>query len=102
MTSRLHEPEFFIRKAIGWALREYAKHDPVWVSAPPPSPRSPPPVLPTNLFPILDKAGAAAVQACDVKCVALELGLYLPLLPSPRAHCRCGGLWQTTAMPSHH
>lgn len=23
--------EFFIRKAIGWALREYAKTDPVWV-----------------------------------------------------------------------
>ena len=26
--SRLEEPEFFIRKAIGWALREYAKTDP--------------------------------------------------------------------------
>lgn len=25
---RLHEQEFFIRKAIGWALREYAKTDP--------------------------------------------------------------------------
>lgn len=25
---RAHEPEFFIRKAIGWALREYAKTDP--------------------------------------------------------------------------
>jgi len=24
-------PEFFIRKAIGWALREYAKVDPAWV-----------------------------------------------------------------------
>lgn len=23
--------EFFIRKAIGWALRQYAKHDPQWV-----------------------------------------------------------------------
>ena len=26
--ARLHEQEFFIRKAIGWALREYAKTDP--------------------------------------------------------------------------
>ncbi|MFB9990668.1 DNA alkylation repair protein [Deinococcus oregonensis] len=26
-----HEREFFIQKAIGWALREYAKTDPVWV-----------------------------------------------------------------------
>jgi 3-methyladenine DNA glycosylase AlkD len=26
--ARLHETEFFIRKAIGWALREYAKTDP--------------------------------------------------------------------------
>lgn len=25
---RMHEKEFFIRKAIGWALREYAKTDP--------------------------------------------------------------------------
>lgn len=25
--SRMHEKEFFIRKAIGWALREYAKTD---------------------------------------------------------------------------
>ncbi len=27
------EPEkaFFIRKAIGWALRDYAHHDPAWV-----------------------------------------------------------------------
>ena len=23
--------EFFIQKAIGWALREYAKTNPVWV-----------------------------------------------------------------------
>jgi 3-methyladenine DNA glycosylase AlkD len=22
------EPDFFIRKAIGWALRDYARHDP--------------------------------------------------------------------------
>ena len=27
------ESEFFIRKAIGWVLREYAKHDPDWVNA---------------------------------------------------------------------
>ena len=27
------DPEFFIRKAIGWALREYAKTDPEWVRA---------------------------------------------------------------------
>jgi 3-methyladenine DNA glycosylase AlkD len=26
--ARMHENEFFIRKAIGWALREYAKTDP--------------------------------------------------------------------------
>jgi len=26
--NRMHETEFFIRKAIGWALREYAKTDP--------------------------------------------------------------------------
>ncbi len=28
-----HEKEFFIRKAIGWALRDYARHDPVAVTA---------------------------------------------------------------------
>jgi 3-methyladenine DNA glycosylase AlkD len=27
----LKDPEFFIRKAIGWALREYAKTSPAWV-----------------------------------------------------------------------
>ena len=27
------EPEFFLRKGIGWALREYSKTDPVWVLA---------------------------------------------------------------------
>lgn len=27
----LEEQEFFLRKAIGWALREYAKTDPDWV-----------------------------------------------------------------------
>ena len=26
-----HEEEFFIRKAIGWVLREYSKTDPKWV-----------------------------------------------------------------------
>jgi 3-methyladenine DNA glycosylase AlkD len=30
---RAHEPEFFIRKAIGWALREYSKTDPRAVRA---------------------------------------------------------------------
>ena len=25
------ENEFFIRKAIGWSLREYSKYDPDWV-----------------------------------------------------------------------
>jgi 3-methyladenine DNA glycosylase AlkD len=28
-----HEKEFFIRKAIGWALREYSKHNPESVAA---------------------------------------------------------------------
>lgn len=28
-----HETEFFIRKAIGWVLREYSKTDPGWVEA---------------------------------------------------------------------
>ena len=31
--ANLADREFFIRKAIGWALREYAKTDPAWVSA---------------------------------------------------------------------
>ena len=26
------EPEFFLRKAIGWALREYSRTDPAWVA----------------------------------------------------------------------
>ena len=30
---RAHEKEFFIRKAIGWALRDYAWHDPEAVAA---------------------------------------------------------------------
>lgn len=29
--ANLSDREFFIRKAIGWALREYAKTDPAWV-----------------------------------------------------------------------
>lgn len=29
----LHGHEFFIRKAVGWALREYARTDPDWVLA---------------------------------------------------------------------
>jgi len=32
-TERAHEKEFFIRKAIGWALREYSKHNPGAVRA---------------------------------------------------------------------
>jgi 3-methyladenine DNA glycosylase AlkD len=31
--ANLADPEFFIRKAIGWALREYGKTDPEWVRA---------------------------------------------------------------------
>lgn len=31
--ARAHEPEFFIRKAIGWALRQYARTDPDAVRA---------------------------------------------------------------------
>lgn len=29
----LQDPDFFARKAIGWALRDYARTDPVWVRA---------------------------------------------------------------------
>ena len=29
----LARPEFFLRKAIGWALRDLAWHDPAWVQA---------------------------------------------------------------------
>lgn len=32
ITANLADKEFFIRKAIGWALREYSKTDPGWVS----------------------------------------------------------------------
>ncbi|WP_392543636.1 DNA alkylation repair protein [Oryzobacter telluris] len=28
----LHGREFFVRKAVGWALRQYARTDPAWVS----------------------------------------------------------------------
>ena len=31
--ANLAEKDFFIRKAIGWALREYAKHDMPWIVA---------------------------------------------------------------------
>ena len=31
--ANLGDPEFFIRKAIGWALRQYARTDPDWVRA---------------------------------------------------------------------
>lgn len=33
ISSNLSDNEFFIRKAIGWALREYSKTDPAWVRA---------------------------------------------------------------------
>ena len=33
ITPNLADPEFFIRKAIGWALREYARVAPAWVAA---------------------------------------------------------------------
>lgn len=29
----LHGRQFFIRKAVGWALRQHARHDPQWVRA---------------------------------------------------------------------
>jgi 3-methyladenine DNA glycosylase AlkD len=32
-TANLADKEFFIRKAIGWSLREYAKTDPDWVQS---------------------------------------------------------------------
>jgi 3-methyladenine DNA glycosylase AlkD len=31
--ANISDPEFFIRKAIGWALRQYARTDPAWVRA---------------------------------------------------------------------
>ncbi len=33
ISANLADNEFFIRKAIGWALREYSKTDPAWVKA---------------------------------------------------------------------
>jgi 3-methyladenine DNA glycosylase AlkD len=33
VTLRMHEPEFFLRKACGWALREYARQQPQAVRA---------------------------------------------------------------------
>ena len=30
-TANLADPDFFIRKAVGWALRQYARTDPTWV-----------------------------------------------------------------------
>ncbi|HXZ74789.1 MAG TPA: DNA alkylation repair protein, partial [Streptosporangiaceae bacterium] len=29
--TRLGDSDFFLRKAIGWALRDYARTDPAWV-----------------------------------------------------------------------
>jgi 3-methyladenine DNA glycosylase AlkD len=29
----LHGRDFFVRKAVGWALRQHARTDPEWVSA---------------------------------------------------------------------
>ena len=31
--SDMHDSDFFIRKAIGWALRDYARTDPAWVQS---------------------------------------------------------------------
>ena len=33
VVANVEDRDFFIRKAIGWALREYAKTDPAWVRA---------------------------------------------------------------------
>ncbi|MGL3804679.1 DNA alkylation repair protein [Paeniglutamicibacter sp. R2-26] len=33
LASNLDDPEFFIRKALGWSLRQYARTDPDWVLA---------------------------------------------------------------------
>jgi 3-methyladenine DNA glycosylase AlkD len=27
----MHSKEFFLRKAIGWSLRQYARYNPQWV-----------------------------------------------------------------------
>ena len=29
----IEDPDFFLRKGIGWALRDYARTDPDWVQA---------------------------------------------------------------------
>ncbi len=31
LTGSLHGHEFFVRKAVGWALRQYGRNDPDWV-----------------------------------------------------------------------
>ncbi len=31
LVANLGHPDFFIRKAMGWALRQFARHDPDWV-----------------------------------------------------------------------
>ena len=33
LTANLDQPDFFIRKAMGWALRQFARTDPDWVRA---------------------------------------------------------------------
>lgn len=33
LLANLDDPEFFIRKAVGWALRQYGRTDPAWVRA---------------------------------------------------------------------
>jgi 3-methyladenine DNA glycosylase AlkD len=33
MAPSIDDDEFFVRKAIGWALREYARVEPAWVIA---------------------------------------------------------------------
>jgi 3-methyladenine DNA glycosylase AlkD len=33
ITANADDPDFFLRKAIGWALRDYARTDPDWVRA---------------------------------------------------------------------
>ena len=33
IVANLEHPDFFVRKAIGWALRQYARTDPDWVRA---------------------------------------------------------------------
>ncbi len=33
LAGSLHGQDFFVRKAVGWALRQYARQDPAWVRA---------------------------------------------------------------------